>query len=68
MTIAETEYGIVLKEIANFTGCVVQIAQAETLPVTYRADLIFQAEKILQEFIMDRIVTKCENASIPSNN
>jgi hypothetical protein len=68
MIAAQTEYDMMLEDIAAFTNTVVRIAGMKGVPVSVQAEAIHNVELIFHEFIMNKIITKCVDKSVPSNN
>lgn len=57
----------VMNDIMDFTSSVLLFAEMP-LPVKTKAELIFEAEKVLHQMIMDRMIEKCANNAVPCNN
>lgn len=68
MIAVQTEHEKVMADIMNFTGIVVKITDMLDVPVSFRAQAIFEAEKMLRKVIMDRMVSKCAKQSQPCRN
>lgn len=68
MTIAQTEHDKMMFEIMEFTKIVVAVSCMKNADVHAQARAIFMAEKLFHKVVMDKIVTKCVEKSIPSNN
>ena len=68
MTYANTESDNVLADIMDFTATVVGIATMNDVENPVKAKAIFMAEQILHQLIMNKIVEKCVEKGVPSNN
>jgi hypothetical protein len=68
MIVVSTEHDLMLEDIADFTNTIVRVAGMKNVPVSVQAEIIHNVELIFHKFIMDKIVTKCVDKSIPSNN
>ena len=67
--IAKTnEHEKMLQEIMQFTSSVVCITEMPGVSNRNKADAIFMCEKIFHKVIMDKLVSKCVEKSIPCNN
>ena len=68
MTTVQTESEKILAEIMGFTNTIVGIASMVDIENPVKAQAIFMAEQMLHQVIMDKIVEKCVEKGIPSNN
>lgn len=68
MIAVQTEHEKVMTDIMSFTGIVVKITDMLDVPVSLRAQAIFEAEKVLHKVIMDRMVAKCAKQAEPCRN
>ena len=63
-----TEHEQMMAEIMEFTSLVVRVAEMRDVPVNIRAESILMVEKLFHKVIMDKMVEKCVEKSIPCNN
>jgi len=68
MQAVSTEYDLIAQDISDFTETIVGITEMRDVPVSVRADSIFAVEALFHRFIMSKIIEKCENSTVPSNN
>ncbi len=68
MIISKTEHDLVMDDIMAFTGAIVAIAEMKNVHVRDKANAIYLAETVFHKMIMNKIVEKCVNKSIPSAN
>ena len=67
MTIAQTEHDLMAVDIADFTDMIVKIVGLD-IPAQLKADSIVAVERVFHKFIMNKIVSKCQNVAAPSSN
>lgn len=67
MIATETEYDKMLADVAEFTNTIIRIVDLNA-PNKIKAEIIHQAELIFHQFIMNEIVSKCANTTVPSDN
>jgi hypothetical protein len=63
-----TEHDMMLEDIAEFTNTIIRVAERKDVPVRLQAEIIHNVELIFHQFIMDKIVSKCVDKGVPSNN
>ena len=63
-----TEHDKMMADIMGFTQLVVGVAEMRDIPAAVRADTILIVEKAFHKMIMEKIVEKCVEKSIPCNN
>jgi len=68
MTTNLTEHDKMMAEIIAFTQTVVGVAEMRTVPASVRAEAIVMAERIFHKTIMNKMLEKCVEKSIPCNN
>lgn len=68
MMMIPTESDNMMAEIMEFTSTVVGLAEMKDVAVPIRAKAIMLAEQVLHKVIMDKLVDKCIEKSIPCNN
>jgi hypothetical protein len=68
MIAIQTEHDMMLEDIAEFTNTIIRVAERKDVPVSVQAEIIHNVELIFHKFIMNKIVSKCVDKSIPSNN
>ena len=68
MIAAHTENDLMAVDIMDFTNMIVSIVEMRDIPAKARAEAIHDVERIFHKFIMNKIVSKCENATVPSSN
>jgi hypothetical protein len=68
MIAIQTEHDMMLEDIADFTNTIVRVAGMKSVPVSVQAEIIHNVELIFHSFIMNKIVSKCVDKSVPSNN
>lgn len=68
MKAVATEHDKMMMDIMDFTSMVVGIAEMRDIPANIRADGILVIEQAFHKMIMEKIVEKCVEKSIPCNN
>ena len=63
-----TEHEQMMFEIMEFTRVIVGVAEMRHIPVKLRAETILLAEQLFHKVIMNKMVEKCVEKSIPCNN
>ena len=68
MKIATTEHDKMMIDIMDFTAMVVGIAEMKDVEAAVRAEAIFMVEQVFHKMIMQKMVEKCVEKSLPCNN
>jgi len=68
MIASATEHDKMMAEIMVFTQTIVGVAEMRSVPATVRAETIMMAERIFHGLIMEKMLEKCVEKSIPCNN